>query len=257
MRSQLLCWLALAVVALVVAGCEEDQSSGSHGAATTSPEARQRIFSLLAPPEVSFQVIFREGDPYSEEGPYFVWTQGNGRRRWDWVGINSGKATSGDFTIDTSFSSVGLGDEGMTCGWYAGPDLPPGQVELQCSEGSHWSLPAFLPVADALHSYVGDWLLEQDLAGRTASCYSFDFRYRYIVSVFCVDPMGIPLALTTVSHSQSNLTRELEAISVSTAQQDIVLPTVEWEEHPILGRQAQAVVPISTLQLPDFSQFGE
>jgi len=258
------CVALLAFVALAAAGCDDNgasspRSAGTQPSGTVSPSARQRVWSLLAPPDVSFQVIFTERTP-SREGKYFVWTQGGGMRRWDEVLAHSGKATSGEISIDTSFSSLGLGDAGMTCGWNADPDLAPGLVDLHCHEGSDWSLAAFAPVADALRSYVADRLPDQTIADRTASCYSFN-DFRYSVAGLCLDSQaGMPLALWTVSRGDTLFTRELEAISVSAAEQRIAIPDIEFVEDSPYGLgppHGEAVVPFSTLQLPDFSQFQE
>jgi hypothetical protein len=256
----------IALTALLAIACEDGArqaaSSGTDGTApagaTASPSVRQRVSSLVPPVDVSFQVIFRQRTPYSEEGSYFVWTQGNGMRRWDWVLTDSGKAGMGNMSIETAFAPGDpLADAGMACGWYAWANLPPGQVQLECHSGSDWTLAPFVPVADAVRSYVTDRLPDQTVAERTAACYSFE-HFRYSVAVFCVDSeAGTPLLLTMVSPGTPQFTGELEAISVSTAEQHIAVPDIELEEDPLLGPLGEAVVPYSTLQLPDFSQFEE
>jgi hypothetical protein len=77
------------------------------------------------------------------------------------------------------------------------------------------------------------------------------------VAVFCVDALqGIPLLLSTVD-PDPRLTQELRALSVSTAEQELRFP-VELEEDSVTHEwQLEGTVPISTLRLPDFSQFEE
>jgi hypothetical protein len=262
-----LCRIAvtLAIVALVAVACRDSarqaSSTGSGGApavtSTASPVARQKFSALIAPPDVSLEVIFERRDPYSRQPQYFVWRQGNGMRRWDWISFNSGKPSLGQFSIETAFSpGAPLGNPSIDCGWYIDRALPPSQVHVGCGWGG-WSLPVFQPLADAVSSYVAERLADRTIAGRTATCYSFDSP-KYTATVFCLDPsQGIPLLLSTIGTRDELFSQEMQSISVSMVQQNIVVPPIELEEHPVIGEQGQAIVPISTLQLPDLSEFEE
>jgi hypothetical protein len=250
----------LALVVLAATGCGENGTSSRPGGATPadgteSPAARQEVQALLAPADVSFEVIFKSWGAYTKEPQYFVWRQGNGRRRWDIVQFQGGQPDWGELQIETGFApGVALGDPSMGCMWFVSGSLPE-QVDLECSGG--WGGGGFGTLVLALFSFVKETLPDQAIAGMTASCYSFDDP-RFTVTALCVDSSnGIPLRLAAKSEADPTLTQVMEAVSVSMTEQDLTVP-LELKEDPVTGiEQAKATVPISTLQLPDFSQFGE
>ncbi len=147
-----------------------------------------------------------------------------------------------------------MGNPSMGCMWYTLLSLPE-QVDLECSEG--WGGGGFGALVVALFSFVKERLPDQEIAGTTASCYSFDDP-RFTVAALCVDSSeGIPLRLAAKSEADPTLTQVMEAISVSMTEQNLTVP-LELKKDPVTGiEQAKAIVPISTLQLPDLSQFQQ
>jgi len=251
---------ALALVTLAAAGCGENGASSGPSGTTpadgaASPAARQEVQALLAPADVSFEVIFKSWTAYSKEPDYFVWRQGNGRRRWDIVYLQAGQPVLGELQIETGFSpGAPMGNRSMGCMWYTSPSLPE-QVDLECSEGGGGA--GFGTLFIALFAFVKEGLPDQEIAGTTASCYSFDDP-RFTVAALCVDSsQGIPLGLVAKSDADPTLTQVMEAISVSMTEQNLTVP-LELKKDPVTGiEQAKATVPISALQLPDFSQFQQ
>jgi hypothetical protein len=250
----------LALVALAAAGCGENglpsgasRTTPADGAA--SPAARQEVQALLAPADVSFEVIFKNWTAYTKEPQYFVWRQGNGSRRWDIVEFQAGQPNWGELQIETGFSpEVALGDPSMGCMWFISGSLPE-QVDLECSAG--WGGGGFGTLVVALFSFVKERLPDQEIAGKVASCFSFDDP-RFTVAALCVDSSeGIPLRLAAKSEADPTLTQVMEAISVSMTEQNLTVPP-ELKKDPVTSiEQAKATVPISSLQLPDLSQFQQ
>jgi len=71
------------------------------------------------------------------------------------------------------------------------------------------------------------------IAGRKASCYSFDDP-TMSVAEFCVDALqGIPLLFSTVD-VDPRLTQDLRALYVSTAKQQLGFP-IQLEKDPVDG----------------------
>lgn len=266
-RRRFVCWLLLAaVIALSVSGCGENEASDELDAtaiaATIAADAQEvlSVSDLVAPPAVSFQVVFRQ---YSSDGneAYLVWRQGNGRRRWDYVPITREGFDTGHFSLEIDFQPRShFGDPSLDCGWstrLAG--LGPGEAYVMCSPGG-WSSFFYLPVTTALEAGVGERLSDETIVSRRAFCYSLQRRPtqpRFNGAVVCLDSTsGIPLRLEIddpVSHI------DVIAISVSLDEQNLVVPV---ELQPVPGglfgdAYFNGTVPMSTLQLPDLSQFGE
>jgi hypothetical protein len=250
----------LALVTLTAAGCGENGASSGPSGTTpadgaASPAARQEVQALLARAGVSFEVIFKTWSAYSKEPDYFVWRQGNGRRRWDIVEFQAGQPNWGELQIETGFSlGVALGDPSMRCMWFISGSLPE-QVDLECGAG--WGGGGFGTLVVALFSFVKERLPDQEIAGTTASCYSFDDP-RFTVAALCVDSSeGIPLRLAAKSEADPTLTQVMEAISVSMTEQNLTV-LLGLKKDPLTGiEQAKATVPLSALQLPDLSQFQQ
>lgn len=259
------CILAFLLVAVVSAsGCGDagpatggsPVSDASHEASEIPP---QRLFSLLASPGRSFEVTFEWLHPYSGAKGYFVWRQGNGIRRWDVVQPEAGTADLGHFLVESDFSpSAALGDAGEGCEWIAGGSVPRGQASVSCSS-SGWSSADFSALSVVLGSRVNERLPDETIARRRASCYSIDAP-TFTKAVFCLDASdGIPVSFVATSAAAPHLSVEAHALSVTIAEQDLnALPVELDQEHPSAGiRMAEKIVPISTLQLPDLSEFGE
>jgi hypothetical protein len=201
-RPRSVCWLVLAtVIALAASGCDEDEPSDELDAtaiaATIAAEAEAIISlsDLIAPPRVSFQVIFRYD--WSGHSSYFVWRQGDGRRRWDWVqrGLKAG-----DFSLEIDFApGARFGDPSLGCGWSTRPaGLGPGEAYVRCSSwgGSSFS---YGPVTTALGLDVTGEVAPETILGRPASCYSLQeppSQPGFDRAVACLDSdSGIPLRL--------------------------------------------------------------
>jgi hypothetical protein len=260
----------LALVTLAAAGCGENGASSGPSGTTpadgaASPAARQEVQALLAPADVSFEVIFKSWSAYSKEPDYFVWRQGNGRRRWDDVPIKPEGANVGDFSLEIDFSGGRhFGDPSIGCSWStlrAGP----GEALVRCRP-SGASTFRYAPVTTALMSYVGETLPDETIAGRSASCYSLEspsaLEGEFSRAVVCLDSsQGIPLRLEIESQTEYSYVVEMEAISVSLDEQNLVVP-VELQPNPERPefswlRQFNGTVPLATLQLPDLSHFQQ
>jgi hypothetical protein len=262
----------LALVALAAAGCDDDgASSDQPGAASSgdeaSPAAQRWLSDLIASPDVSFEVVFREYDS-TGNASYFVWRQGNGRRRWDYVPMTLEGLKAGHFSLEIDFPPrERFGDPSLGCGWstsLAGP----GEADVMCRSRG-WNSSEYSPVIIALMSDVGERLPEETIAGRRASCYSLQdyslFQERpglkhFDSALVCLDSAnGIPLRLEIDFSIKYGLNVQMSAISISLEEQELVVP-VELQpdpEHPGLDlfRRFRGTVPLSSLQLPDLSQF--
>jgi hypothetical protein len=246
--------LALAVVAAMAC-------SGGEGGEETAPLPRD----LIAPPTVPFEVVFYWQAPLRGDAEgYFVWRQGNGLRRWDLVMFHEGKAGASEFSIESDFSpGERWGRGGMTCSYYQ-TSAPSNEVSVSCGEGSQ--LPS-RPLQEALWATVvrKQWVSEEQIAGRTATCYSLWFR-GYDRMVFCLDARaGIPLLLDTEAPwyitNSTNMAESMVALSVSTADQNLVIP-VQLEPNPDYPdlpdlRKFEGTVNTSALQLPDLPRFEQ
>jgi hypothetical protein len=260
------CLAALSTLILVViAGCgggtSGADSTADNGtrpsAAATNTAIGQTIEDLIAPWDVSFCVWFTSDGLYFNGPEYFVWRQGKGAQRLDVLLAGSEEPDMGWFSIESdSPPDEALPYSGMDCLWFReGSSEGAGAVEARVSCGAGPDMPTVL--FSALWSFVTERLPDQTIAGRRASCYSFDDPDMN-VAVFCVDASeGIPLRLSTVGPREYGLTQELEAVSVSTEEQDLHFP-LELEENVETHLwQAETTVPISTLDLPDLSAFEE
>jgi hypothetical protein len=253
------------VIALGVSGCDENEASDELDAtaiaATIAADAQEvlSVSDLIAPPAVSFQVVFAQYDRPGDSS-YFVWRQGNGRRRWDDVPITPEGLNIGDFSLEIDFSGGGrFGDPSLDCGWSTRPaGLGPGEAYVMCGpEG--WGSSVFRPVSTALMSDVTGEVAPETILGRRASCYSLQpspSLPRSEGAVVCLDSdSALPLRLEI-----EELSVKMEAISVSLSDQDLVVP-VELQPVPDdpLGtlRVFNGIMPMTTLQLPDLSQFEE
>lgn len=177
--------------------------------------------------------------------------------RWDIVPSGSGEPEMGWISIESDAPlAADLPYDSMGCLWFrrgsSGADGTP-QADLSCSEGA--SFPGLLHYVMVFD--ITGRLPDQIVAGRTASCYSFDDA-SFSDAVFCVDSSkGIPLLLSTVSRWEPGVTQEIRAVSVSMAEQELGLP-IQLERHPVSrALQFEGTVPMSTLRLPDFSQIEE
>lgn len=250
----------LALITLAAQGC---------GGAVTGPDASTPIAPLhfsdiVASADISFEVAFRSDDLYFHAPERFVWRQGNGFVRFDIVASASGEPDMGWIAVENQTDPAAPrkpyyeGYYAMGCLWSRLRSLAPdgaAQVDLSCS--SSGSVAGSQPLLFSLMSSSFDrHLPDQSVAGRKASCYSFDDP-TMSVAVFCVDSSErIPLLLSTVD-VDPQLTQELRALFVSTAQQDLGFP-VQLEKNPVTQEwQFEGTVPLSTLQLPDFSQFEQ
>jgi hypothetical protein len=252
------------VIVLGVSGCDENEASDELDAtaiAATIASDAERILSLsdlVAPPRVSFQVVFAQYDRPGHSS-YFVWRQGNGRRRWDDVPVTPEGLNMGDFSLEIDFSGGGrFGDPSLDCGWSTRPaGLGPGEAYVMCGpEG--WGSSVFQPVSTALMSDVTGEVAPETILGRPASCYSLQpppSLPRSEGAVVCLDSdSALPLRLEI-----EELSVKMEAISVSLSDQDLVVP-VELQSDPegtFGDPYFNGTVPITTLQLPDLSQFEE
>lgn len=260
----------LALVALAAAGCGENGASSGPSASApvggaASPVVQHWLSDLVAPPGVSFEVVFRRYNPAVDASSYFVWRQGNGRRRWDDVPIKPEGANVGDFSLEIDFSGGRhFGDPSIGCSWStlrAGP----GEALVRCRP-SGASTFRYAPVTTALMSYVGETLPDETIAGRSASCYSLEspsaLEGEFSRAVVCLDSsQGIPLRLEIESQTEYSYVVEMEAISVSLDEQNLVVP-VELQPNPERPefswlRQFNGTVPLATLQLPDLSHFQQ
>jgi hypothetical protein len=269
-RGPTCCAALLALVALVVAGCDDNgrsskpSASGAVGA-TLSPVAQQWLSDLLAPPDVSFEVVFRQYN-WAGDASYFVWRQGSGRRRWDYVPITPEGLKAGVFSLETDFSAgASFSNSSIGCGWSTRPaGLGSGEAHVDCAPSGPDD-PLLAPVTAALMSDVGEQLSEETIAGRRASCYSLQrppALGQFDSAVVCLDSAnGIPLRLEIEAGINYGLTVAMEAVSVSQEKQDLVVP-VELQpdpRHPDFSglRGFNGTVPIATLQLPDLGQFEQ
>lgn len=142
----------------------------------------------------------------------------------------------------------------MKCLWFreASPaaDGTP-QVRLSCSDSGSVA-EGLLPLFSLVSSSFDERLPDQFIAGRKASCYSFDDP-TLSVAVFCVDALQrIPLLISTEDLSDPRLKQELVAQSVSTAVQELGFPIRLQKD--LAGWSAEATVPIGALQLPHFDE---
>jgi hypothetical protein len=247
-------------------GCKGGASEA--GSTTTSPLAEPsglatpigplRFSDIVASPEVSFAVAFTADGLYFNTRERFVWRQGNGFIRWDIVPSRSGEPDTGLISIESETRPEG-GYYAMGCLWHRqtslGADGRP-QARLSCSESGSVAT-GVLPLFEAMSSSFDEALPEETIAGREASCYSFDDP-RMTGAVFCVDStVGIPLLLSTVGLRDARNTQKMRAVSVSTAGQELGFP-VQLGRDPVDGWwDFEGVVPMSSLQLPDFSQVEE
>jgi len=244
----------LALVALTASGCGGAPTGGD----TSTPIASLRFSDIAAPPSVSFAVAFTAQGLRFDAPERFVWRQGNGMTRWDIVPSKSGEPDLGWISVESE-TRPDKGYYAMKCLWHRqtwpGADGTP-QASLSCSEAGSVA-EGVLPLFSAMSSWFDERLPDQTVAGRKASCYSFDDP-TMSVAVFCVDAsQGIPLLLSTVDPVDPRLTQDLRALSVSTESQELHFPT-QLEKSPVTHVwQFEGMVPMSTLQLPDWSQFEE
>jgi len=247
----------------VVAGCgggtSGADSTADNGtpptAAATNSAIGQRIEDLIAPWDTSFLVSFRSEGLYFNGPEYFVWRQGKGAQRLDVLLAGSEEPDMGWFSIESdSAPDEALPYSGMSCLWFReGWSEAAGAVEARVSCGAGPDKP--LVLFSAFMASVTEELPDQTIAGRRASCYSLEDP-AVSASIFCLDPSeGIPLRLSTAGPREYGFTQELEALSVSTEEQDLHFP-VELEENVETHLwQAETTVPISTVDLPDLSAF--
>jgi hypothetical protein len=260
-----------ALSVMVVVGCSGATSRGDSTAATskppatatTSPLVEQLGTDLIAHPASSFAVTFKWENPARHEQGFLVWRQGNGVRRWDLVQTEDGKAArGGSITFETDFSTSGaLGSHSLGCLWVAGPsapitrNAPPGQAFASCSGGGNV---IFKPIHDTLLSRLGTLLRDPTIAGRRASCYSLD-DWRFTAATLCVDAShGIPLLIMTEydpNYGDSRFSQSMEAISVSTAEQDVPVPLGLDPDAPNPSYEGMAA--LSDLGLPDLPELEE
>jgi hypothetical protein len=246
--------LVLALVTLAAQGC----GGAVTGPDTSTPITPLRFSDLVAPPDVSFAVAFTAQGLYFNAPERFLWRQGNGMIRWDIVPSRSGEPDMGWISVESE-TRPDKGYYTMGCLWFRqsllGADGTP-QVRLSCSESG--SVEAGVSdLSNVMSSLFDQRLPDQTIAGTKASCYSFDDPTMSL-AVFCVDASeGIPLLLSTVNMVDPGFTQDMRALSVSTAEQKLGFP-VQLEKSPVDGWwEFEGLVPISTLQLPDFSQFEE
>jgi len=240
----------LVLVVLAATGCDDS------GGGPATPIAPLRFSDLVAPPSASFAVAFTAEGLYFNTPERFVWRQGNGVIRWDIVASQSGEPDMGWISIESDTRP----DEGyyaMGCVWHRqtspGADGTP-QARVSCGDSGGVDEGVLVLMA-AMTSLFDERLPDQTVAGRKASCYSFEDP-TMSVAVFCVDAsQGIPLLLSTVDPVDPRLTQDLRALSVSTAEQQLGFP-IQLEKDPV-GWQFEGMLPISTLQLPDLTQFEE
>jgi hypothetical protein len=248
-------WASLIITSLVLVGATAAAAcDGGKGYDSSGHDGERRGSDLIARPDVPFQVSFESVDPYSLEPRYFVWTQGKGMRRWDLVTVREGKPIGGSFSIETDFEEgVTLGWPTLGCLWGTG-DFPPDHVLVGCSSSTAL---VFSPIEDALYSLIDQTLSNRTIAGRNASCYTFTHP-DYSLGAFCVDSsQGIPLLFTTESLVDSLFSQSMEAIWVSTAEEELGVP-LGLEGDPVEGFPGfEDVLPISELLLPDLSEFLE
>jgi hypothetical protein len=228
--------LAVAAIALLLAGCSGGSAtvtSDEMESPTNGSSLGQSGSQLIADRAVPFQVVFEwHNEALGQEG-FLVWRQGEGVRRWDLAKVSDGEARTGSISIQTN---DGFATQG--CLWGKG-NSPPGHVFVGCGPGGQLD---FKPIEDMLIFPTGKRLEDQTIGGRSASCYSFTHP-DYSLAAFCVDKsQGIPLLITTESLVDSLFSQSMVAISVSTIQQDLVIPDYD------------GVVPISELQLPDLPE---
>lgn len=249
----------LTLVALVAAGCDDNRtptgaSDGSPVELTQPPWTPETALrDLLAPSAVSFAVTFEwQSSQPPHTGSVMVWRQGSGVRRWDWVAFESGEPTQGEFSIEgrpPGRDAVPYDD--MHCDWWV-PDT--GNASVSCIEGSGGGRLGLLSVP--LIYLARDRLPDRSIADRTAACYAFDVRH-YSATEVCLDPSGIPLYLSMKELAHSVPVLEMRALSVSMPEQTLDFP-VELEKDPPFGDWVlEGEVRLSTLDLPDVSQFEE
>jgi len=248
--------VVLALVTLAGQGCGGAPTRGG----TSTPIASLRFSDIVAPPDVSFAVAFTAKGLYFNAPERFLWRQGSGMIRWDIVPSRSGQPDTGWISVESgNRSGEDLPYRAVGCVWYrqasVGPDGTP-QARVSCSDSGTVES----GVADLMNvksSLFDQRLPDQTIAGRKASCYSFDDPTMSL-AVFCVDASeGIPLLLSTVNVVDPGFTQDMRALSVSTAEQELEFP-IRLEKDPVDGWwQFEGMVPISALQLPDFSQFEE
>jgi hypothetical protein len=256
--------IVFALSLILVAGCSGPTSSADSKAgdsptarAAASAQVRQWVEDLIAGRDVSFSVVFPSENLYFHNLPeYLFWRQGNGLVRWDVVPSGSAQPDTGWFSIR---SDAPAGDSlpyrSMECLWLRqrlpGADGMP-QAQIWCGAGG--SAPTLLD--SAMLDRIAERLPDQTIAGRKASCYSFDDPMM-AVAVFCVDASkGIPLLVSAVWRDPPGAW-EIRALSVSTAGQALEFP-VRLERSPVDGWwEFGGTVPLSSLQLPDFSQFED
>ena len=258
------CCALLLLGTLAAIGCDENEASDELDAtaiaATIAADAQEvlSLSDLVAPPGVSFEVVFRQYK-WPGKASYFVWRQGNGRRRWDDVPITPEGLNMGDFSLEIDFpAGARFGDPSVDCGWSTRPaGLGPGEAYVMCGpEG--WGSSVFQPVSTALMSDVTGEVAPETILGRRASCYSLQPPPSLPGSegaVVCLDSdSALPLRLEI-----EELSVKMEAISVSLWDEDLVVP-VELQPDPestFGDPYFNGTVPMSTLQLPDLGQFEQ
>ena len=243
---------ALALVVLAATGC------GENGGGPATSIAPLRFSDIVAPLDVSFAVAFTAQGLYFNAPERFVWRQGNGMIRWDIMVCDSGQPCMGYMSIESE-TRPEEGYYAMGCVWHRqsslGADGTP-QARVSCGE-SGTVAEGVSDLFNAMSSLFDQRLPDQTIAGRKASCYSFDDPTMSL-AVFCIDASeGIPLLLSTVNMVDPGFTQDMRAVSVSTASQDLTFP-VQLEKSAVTHLwQFEGMVPMSTLQLPDWSQFEE
>ncbi len=255
LTRRVLLTLVTAALALALAGCTEtgEEATSSSGD-TGASGGQERGYDLVADPGISFQITFLwENPPRGRQG-YFVWTQGNGRRRWDTVVLEGGEPLRGSISIEAAFSpGVNSGFPSLGCSWVTAAKLPEGQVLVFCGSGGR---PELYFVSEALYALIDKSVQDQTVAGRNASCYSLAYP-DYTTMVLCVDSsQGIPLLLATENVADTRFTVWMEAISISTAEQNLMIP-FGLEGDPREGfPDYEGQVPISELLLPDLPELS-
>jgi hypothetical protein len=245
---------------MVLATMAATACGGSSSGSASTPITPLRFSDLVAPPDVSFAVAFTAQGLYFNAPERFIWRQGNGMIRWDIVTSQAGEPDTGWISVETSNSSPeALAYKAMGCVWHRqaslGADGMP-QARVSCSESGTVES-GVSDLFNVMSSLFDRRLPDQTIAGRRASCYSFDDPTMSL-AVFCVDASeGIPLLLSTVNRVNRAFTQDMRAVSVSTAEQELGFP-VQLDKHPVTQLwQFEGTVAISSLQLPDFSELEE
>lgn len=223
---------ALIAAGAITASCAADDADRQ---ATLSdvPLEGVSIRSLLA--KETFGVVFAESDELTDLA---AWRQVGTLRRWDYVLVEHGAPTGGEFII------VNRRDEGTTgqrCLWARTLDRT-GKFSLICGESTRGIGPILGTWEALLAERADEPTQARTLVGEQAACWRVSNRTIEDGSV-CLSADGVPLVLAALRASRPVSAGSFEAI-------ERLDPAGIQLSYPVITKNFEGSVDLEQIELP-------